>query len=160
MKSGFSFLGDLLKGGLERTGLKGAVREREAILIWPEIVGAKTASVTRVESVREGILYVNCRDSMWAQELHFLRPIIIEKLNERLGKNVIKEIRLAGRGFSKRTGQKEEDRLEKKEDYSPSLGQKDIEIIDKAVRKVEDPNLAAKIKRALQSSRKLKKKHE
>lgn len=160
MSRDFSFLGDLVKSGIERVGLKGAVQEKAAADIWDEVVGEKTASVTRIEQIRDGIIYVNCRDSMWAQELHFLRPIIIRKLNEKLGAEIIKEIRLSGKGFKKDTIRKEEKPVSNKDSKETKLSAIELEKIAKAVEEIENPELAEKFAKALKSSRAIiKKKH-
>ncbi|MBI2844347.1 MAG: DUF721 domain-containing protein [Armatimonadetes bacterium] len=160
MRKEFSAVSDLVKAGLERLGLAGAVKERSAVEVWEEVVGHETASVTRVERVREGVMYVTCRDSIWAQELHFLRPVIVRKLNERLGAQVVKEIRLSGVGFRKRAAQQEERDDSKRRKQTPRLTQSDLEVIDKAAGQIEDPDLAERVSRGLKASRKIRKSRE
>ncbi|MEN6371295.1 MAG: DUF721 domain-containing protein [Armatimonadota bacterium] len=160
MRKEFSFLGDLVKSGIERVGLKGAVQEKAALDLWADVVGEKTASVTRAERVIDGVVYVSCRDSMWAQELHFLRPVIIKKLNEKLGANIIKEIRLSGRGFKKNKDSEEEKGFSKKRSEEPSLTENELERIKQAAEGIEDPEFAERFMRALKSSRIIRKKHE
>jgi hypothetical protein len=161
MKSGFFNLSDLLKGGLERVGLKGAIKERAALEIWAEVVGPKTASVTKPERIRDGIIYVTCRDSMWSQQLHFLRPLIIEKLNERLGDKLVKEIRLSGIGFKKgQTRQEDEHAAENDKGTLPSLTESEVERIETAASQIADAELAERVKRALRASRALRKRFE
>jgi predicted nucleic acid-binding Zn ribbon protein len=160
MKSRFYCLGDLVTAGLERVGLKGAVKERAAVEIWSGVVGNKTASVTKVDRVRDGIIYVTCRDSMWAQQLHFLRPLIIGKLNERLGGEVIKEIRLSGRGYQKGADREEERARSEKSEKEPVLTESDLAAIDAAVGGIENPELAERVMRALRAGRALRKRHE
>jgi len=161
MKADFWGIGDLVRAGLRRVGLEGAVAERTALAIWPEVVGDRTAAATRPTLVRDGILYVACRDSLWAQEIHFLRPIMVRKLNERIGREVIKEIRLSGAGFGDVQHQKEEQghaaKLEKEE---ASLTERELDEIDKAASCIEDPALAERVTRGLRASRVLRKRHE
>lgn len=160
MRAEFSFLGDLVKAGIERVGLKGAVQEKAALTLWDEVVGEKTASVTRAERVIDGVIYVSCRDSMWAQELHFLRPVIISKLNEKLGGELIKEIRLSGRGFPKSASREEDKALSKKDSGETTLSESDLDRIKRAAVEIEDPELAERFMKALKSSRVIRKKHE
>lgn len=160
MRKDFSFLGDLVKSGIERVGLKGAVQEKAAADIWAEVVGEKTASVTKAEMVRDGIIYVNCRDSMWAQELHFLRPIIIRKLNEKLGAEIIKEIRLTGRGFTKDATREEDKSISDEDIKDIKLSETELEQIAKAAEEIENPELAERFTKALKASRAIIKKHE
>ena len=160
MRSNFSFLGDLVKNGIERIGLKGAVHERQAAVIWKDIVGEKTAAVTSIDQVRDGIVYVTCRDSMWAQQLHFLRPLIIEKLNERLGEGVIREVRLSGRGFSPKAKREEQAGSSKKKIEGRLIDEKDIDEIEKAAGVIKDEELARRVIKGLKASRELRKRHE
>jgi hypothetical protein len=99
---------------------------------------------------------------MWAQELHFLRPVIIKKINEKLGGAVIKDIRLSGRGFRK--GENTQVVLEKpieEKKKLPNLTKQEVETIETAaVEKIEDPDLAARVAKALEAGRKLRKSFE
>ena len=61
--------------------------------IWPVIVGEKIAENTCLESVKRGTLFVNASSSAWMQELHFLKDMIIEKLEKELGEKTVKDIR-------------------------------------------------------------------
>jgi predicted nucleic acid-binding Zn ribbon protein len=160
MMQGFSHLGELVKAGLERVGLHGAVRENSALALWAEVVGEKTASATQADRVRNGIMYVTCRDSLWAQELHFLRPIIIEKLNERLGGEVIREIRLSGVGFRKTGRREEEESALPKQEEGPALTDRDLAEIKGATAAITEPELAERVVRALRAGRALRKRRE
>ncbi len=159
MRAQFADLGSLIKAGLYRTGVQGAVKEKMALALWPEVVGKKTASVTRVERINQGTLFVTCRDSMWAQELHFLVPVIRKKINEKLGSNVIKEIRVSGRGFRKgESGETMAEQPVERKKKMPNLSKQEVETIESAaMEKIEDPDLAAKVVKALEAARKLRK---
>ncbi len=157
MRRPFFSLSELIKERIAGAGLKGAVREKAALKLWTEVVGAKTASVTNAERVQKGILYVSCKDSMWAQQLHFLRPVIIKKLNERLGEDIIKEIRLSGRGYTKTTT-KEGDGQAEKPYEQPELSATDVQAIDAAVEGIENPELAEQVRNAMKAARALLKK--
>ena len=78
---------------LKNNGLIKGVNQQNAILIWEEIVGKTIASNTTAETVEHGILTVKTTNPAWRQELVFKKRDIIEKLNAKLGKNTIKEIR-------------------------------------------------------------------
>jgi predicted nucleic acid-binding Zn ribbon protein len=155
----FSHLGQLVRAGLERVGLQGAVREQSALAMWADVVGEKTASATHVERVRDGVMYVTCRDSLWAQELHFLRPIIIQKLNDRLGAEVIKQIRLSGVGFRKAGRREEEESAPEKQEEGPALTGRDLAEIRRATATIGEPELAERVERALRAGRALRKRH-
>lgn len=161
MSTNFFNIADLLKGGLERVGVKTAVKERAALDLWDEVVGPKTASVTRAERIRDGIIYITCRDSMWSQQLHFLRPLILEKLNERLGEKLVKEIRLSGIGFHKTHGKRVEKSAGAQDDYiAPDLSETEKSQIESVGSQITDPELAERVKKALRASRALRKRYE
>ena len=157
MRSAFTQLADVVKSRLQSLGLEGAVRERTALEVWEEIVGEKIAAATKPTRVRDGILYVNCKDSLWAQELHFLRPTIVQKLNKRIGTKAIKEIRLSGVGFGKSRGRKEEDAVPKKRKHVPQLTNKDTAEIEQAVSGIDDTELAQRVEKGLRASKLLRK---
>jgi predicted nucleic acid-binding Zn ribbon protein len=60
--------------------------------IWDETVGAGIAAQARPSWIRKGCLRVKVSDPIWLQELEFAEAAIMEKLNDRLGKNTVKKI--------------------------------------------------------------------
>lgn len=91
-------LGDLLQEGLVASGLAGKLREVEIWRSWPDVVGPVIASRSQPLRIISGTLYVTVSSGPWMQELSFLKPILKEKLNQRLGGEVVREIVLrAGR---------------------------------------------------------------
>ncbi len=78
---------------LKNNGLDKGVNQQNAILIWEETVGDTIASNTKAETVEHGTLTVKTTNPAWRQELVFKKRDIIEKLNSKLGKNTIREIR-------------------------------------------------------------------
>jgi hypothetical protein len=61
--------------------------------IWDQAVGERIAENTAPESIRRGILFVNVANSVWMQQLHFLKDEILAKINNALDSPRIKEIR-------------------------------------------------------------------
>ncbi|TAL17142.1 DUF721 domain-containing protein [bacterium] len=62
--------------------------------IWPEAVGPSLARVTRPLSLSAGKLTVAVEGAVWLQELSLFKSQLISNLNERLGKDSIKSVRL------------------------------------------------------------------
>jgi predicted nucleic acid-binding Zn ribbon protein len=87
-------VGDALNKMLKSLGLDKYAKQAEAAQVWPEVVGERIAEVTQVVTVENGVMRVSVRDSLWIQELSFLKNEIISRLNERLGDEIIKDIRL------------------------------------------------------------------
>ena len=60
---------------------------------WEDVVGTTIAQNARPEAIKGKLLLVNVSSAPWMQQLQFLKPELIEKLNENLGKEVVEEIR-------------------------------------------------------------------
>jgi len=78
---------------LKKSGLNSGVEQQEALKIWGETVGNKISKNTEPMSVKNGILVIKTTNPVWKQELQIQKTEIIKKLNNRLKKNIIKEIR-------------------------------------------------------------------
>ena len=87
-----------LLGGMESSA---RVRENLALAYWDRVVGAQAAAATEAESVKEGVLFVRTKSSVWSHELTFLKSTILEKLNQRIGRPVIREIIFRAQGVKK-----------------------------------------------------------
>ncbi|MCK4727883.1 MAG: DUF721 domain-containing protein [Desulfobacterales bacterium] len=60
---------------------------------WNDVVGPAIAENTRPEAIKGKFLLVNVSSAPWMHQLQFLKPELIEKLNETLGKEVVGDIR-------------------------------------------------------------------
>ena len=60
---------------------------------WKDIVGPAVAENAQPEAIKGKSLLVNVSSAPWMQQLQFLKPELIEKLNETLGKEIVGEIR-------------------------------------------------------------------
>ena len=60
---------------------------------WREIVGESVACQTQPRSIRNRILFIDVSHSTWVQQLQFLKPNLLEKLNAFLGEPILKDIR-------------------------------------------------------------------
>ena len=82
-----------IKTFLRKSGLEKGVKQNTALLIWDEVVGENIAENTSPEKVEHGTLLVRVENSSWRQELVFKKKEIIDKLNNKIGKKTIKDIR-------------------------------------------------------------------
>jgi hypothetical protein len=85
-------LSDVVRVELTALGLAARLRESEIWRLWPEVVGATIASRATPLRIIKGTLTVAVSSGPWKQELTFLKGMMIEKLNERLGGEVVREI--------------------------------------------------------------------
>jgi predicted nucleic acid-binding Zn ribbon protein len=60
---------------------------------WKDVVGPAIAQNTQPEAIKGKLLLVNVSSAPWMQQLQFLKPELIEKLNETLGKELVEDIR-------------------------------------------------------------------
>jgi predicted nucleic acid-binding Zn ribbon protein len=86
-------LGDALGQFAAELGIAPRLREYEAVIRWPSIVGERIARVSKPLRVEKGVLVVNVESAPWRSELTLRRREILEKVNSTLGGPVIREIR-------------------------------------------------------------------
>ncbi len=61
--------------------------------LWQDAVGEGVARNASPALVRGGVLHVNVTSSVWVQQLHFLRDMLLEKINAGLSGTKIHDIR-------------------------------------------------------------------
>ena len=87
-------LNQFLEPLMRRLDLYQPCRERAALIIWPEIVGAYVAPNTAAVGIKRGVLFVRTASSAWMTELNVgYKRAYIDQLNRRLGDDVVKDIR-------------------------------------------------------------------
>lgn len=85
-------LAEALQDYIKEMNLEGKLNEVHLIGSWEEIVGKAIASRTSKIYIKDQVLYVHLSSSVVRNELFMLRQALMEKLNERAGGEVIKEI--------------------------------------------------------------------
>jgi|WetSurMetagenome_2_1015567.scaffolds.fasta_scaffold372156_1 hypothetical protein len=85
-------LGDILRQCLHDLGIDKPLQQFEAIAVWSAVVGERIAAVTEAKRIHKGRLFVEVKNAAWRYELIFHRADLVEKLNQRLGGDVVKEI--------------------------------------------------------------------
>ena len=86
-------LGDILKDTLEDLGIDQRIREEGAVAFWEEIVGESIAKNSKAVRIYRGELLVEVNSAAWKQQIQMMKRQIISKLNQRLGKGTVKQIR-------------------------------------------------------------------
>ncbi len=94
----------VLQHVLKDLGIEKKLAEERALLVWTDVVGKEVAARTHARSISHGLLLVEVAGSVWMNELVFLKPRILDKLRERLGPGVVRDIR-----FRLQTGHSESD---------------------------------------------------
>ena len=78
-----------------------ALRPHLAKAHWAGVVGPQVAGVTQVEAVRDGVLYVRVKNSVWANELTLLKDDMLRRLNAKLGGRILTDIHFKASGLAK-----------------------------------------------------------
>lgn len=132
----------ILNATLRRLGLEKRIKECAILSFWNEAVGESIASHTRPIKVYDGRMTVLVESPSWTQELTFLKNRIMERLNKRMGKEVIKDIYF-------KIGNIERPLQEEKPASSTStvdlervkLDQEKRRKIEESLKKIEDPEI-------------------
>ena len=85
-------LGKMIDGFLEERGMKDQVTRNGVLEMWPDIVGAHVAAVTRARGVSEATLFVEVRTSAWLMELNMMKRDVLRRVNERLEETPLERI--------------------------------------------------------------------
>lgn len=85
-------LSGVIKESLAGHCLAERLREAEIWRIWPSVVGATLACRAQPVRIINGTLTVAVSSAPWMQELRFMTAMMKEKLNMRLGSEVVREI--------------------------------------------------------------------
>lgn len=81
-----------MKDYLKEMHLEGKLNEISVINSWEETVGKAIASRTSKIYIKDQVLYVYLSSSVVRNELLMLRQALREKLNEKAGAEVVREI--------------------------------------------------------------------
>lgn len=84
--------GTILSGLAKRLGLQSHLFELRLQQHWRDIIGEPVGSHTWPAQVRFKKLYLIVRNSVWLQQLIFLKPTLLAKLHERAGSEVLTDI--------------------------------------------------------------------
>lgn len=86
-------LQDLLQQAFRRLDMDDAVTEIEVRREYNALVGDLIRRLTTSLSFKKGVLTVRLPSAALRQELFYRRNSLIEKINDSLGRNAVKEIR-------------------------------------------------------------------
>jgi len=98
-------LGKMMEGN---AGIPRITWEYKISNAWGKVNPANVIENASPDKLVEGILYVNAKNSTWAQQINIMKSEIIIKLNAFLGESVIKDIRLKTGFTHEAAGKKKE----------------------------------------------------
>ncbi len=73
-------------------GLEQRLHESQIFFQWPDIVGADNAQHCQPISLRNGKLVITVTHSGWVQAFWSLKPMLLQKLQARVGKQAVRDI--------------------------------------------------------------------
>jgi hypothetical protein len=142
------------------------IREHTAPLVWAEVVGPQVANATEVLGVRDGVLRVSTKSSVWSHELTFYKSDILQRLNTRLGARPgapsITDILFQNHGLQNRR-----DREAAREEVVPltptadelddvALSPSELALIERGIQAVTDEGLRDRLRRVRMADLKLR----
>jgi len=86
-------LHSILEETLKSLGVNAPMKGYSIWGAWREIVGDSVASNAQPSAVRNRILFMEVSHPTWIQQLQFLKPTLLEKINGFLGEPLIQDIR-------------------------------------------------------------------
>lgn len=85
-------IAEAVRDYIKQMNLGSKLSEASVINSWEETVGKAISSRTSKIYIRERILYVHLNSSVVRNELLMLRNVLKDKINEKAGEEVIKDI--------------------------------------------------------------------
>lgn len=85
-------LGDIVERTVKRLPLSRRLEDYAVWTVWEDALGAPIARNARPERLRNGTLVVRVGAPAWMQHLHYMKHVMLEELNRRLGREVITNI--------------------------------------------------------------------
>ncbi len=135
-------LSEILEKSLKRLDQGGRLTEHGVWPIWNDTVGATIARNAQPEKIRNGTLFIKVTSSTWMQQLQYMKEMIADKVNERLGKTVVKNIFFV---VGKINYEEPDPTKEPITTPSPSIPVKNLDDVD--LRTVSDPALRQSLQR-------------
>ncbi len=85
-------VGSILKAVAHRFGLETKLLEHHLRAHWPAIAGERIAAHSRPDQIRFKKLYLIVENSVWLHQMTFLKPALLEKINEAAGDRLVNEL--------------------------------------------------------------------
>ena len=157
----------VLLEGARAWGLDNPLEIARVFQSWKEMVGEQVAARCEPASLGQGVLKVWAASAPWANELKYLAPEVIRRVNAGVGREVVRELKVAlrpgpdgrgGRGTGRRSGGKSTLFRESDEAFERPLTQRaapvpgtpspDVAAVEAMVVGIGDSKLAEATKRA------------
>ena len=85
-------LGEAIGKLVRSLGMEGRLEEQQAVDRWAQVVGDRIAAHARAVFFDGGKLFVECDSATWSQELHYMKPDILSRLDRSFGRPLVRDI--------------------------------------------------------------------
>ncbi len=85
-------LGTVLRKIAAQSGLDKKLQEVSVLDYWAEVVGAQAAKACTITKLEHGIITVHASAPVWRTELQMRKAEVLQRLNERVGTEVVRDI--------------------------------------------------------------------
>ncbi|MBN1612831.1 MAG: DUF721 domain-containing protein [Deltaproteobacteria bacterium] len=140
-------LGDILPQVLRKRRIALNLDDLQVLRLWDEVVGPQIAAQTRAHTVRGDMLFVKVANSVWMQQLHFLKGEILESLHRKLGKRSVGNIYFYIGDVGRRSSESEAGKPVEIETFP--LKDRDRNMIDRNTAAISDQELRQIVRRAM-----------
>ncbi len=133
-----SGIGEILEVQCRRLGLSRRMNEQRLLGAWSEVVGEGVAERTQPVRIENRVLLLKVTNSVWMQQLQFMKELIIKKLHDKTGIDWVKDLRFYI-GEVENTARGAKKQLAKRD--WPRLNESDLENISRQVSGLQDPEM-------------------
>ncbi len=93
-RSNSEHISGVLQQVLRDLGLERPLLEQRIVDAWPSLMGKMIAQYTRKVEFKNGVLFVYLSSAPLRQELFLARFELVKKLNEYIGAEIVRDVRL------------------------------------------------------------------
>ena len=149
----FSAISDIMGGIKLPKSVKDHVKNYEIWTKWVEIVGPELSRVTSPTELKGKTLEIHVAHQAWAQQLHFLKPSILGKIRTLCPRAGIKDLHFKVGKIELTSSSQDSAASSKKNSTkeSQNLPVKLSERLEMTLRAIEDPELRATIRLAMEA---------
>lgn len=87
-------LGDAIQAFLEKNGIKDDTEIQQVINSWEQLMGKPISQNTEKIWFSRDTLFIQMKSPVWKNELQLARKKIVEMINKRVGRELVKEVRI------------------------------------------------------------------
>jgi predicted nucleic acid-binding Zn ribbon protein len=151
VKSEPNLLGTLLQELFQRKKWQQHLEQHKIFLIWEDIVGAGIAAHAHPDCIRGKVLWLKVTDSVWMQQLHLEKRVLLATINEQLGEQELQDIRF--RLDTKLPSRPPEVPASKSRPAGEQVSTRDVTLFEEMVLPLRDEELKATMRRLWLKSR-------